>query len=98
MGFENEKVISVRILVTGRVQGVGFRYFIKQTAAQHSVNGWVRNRDDGRVEIAAEGTRQQVDAFIQKVRRGTFFARVKAMDIQMHQPQNYIGFEIKATM
>ncbi|WP_156031479.1 acylphosphatase [Sporolactobacillus terrae] len=68
MGFENEKVMCVRLLVTGRVQGVGFRYFIKQTAAKHSVNGWVRNRDDGRVEIAAEGTRQQVDAFLQKVR------------------------------
>ncbi|MET1248975.1 acylphosphatase [Sporolactobacillus sp. STCC-11] len=95
---ENDAMKSVHLIVSGRVQGVGFRYFIKQIAAQHYIKGWIRNRDDGRVEIAAEGTAQQVDSFIRKIRRGTFLARVEDIEIHMCAPQNYTAFDEKATV
>jgi acylphosphatase len=97
MANENEGIKSVRLMVSGRVQGVGFRYYVKQVAAQHKIKGWIRNRDDGRMEIAAEAARQQVDAFSRKVGRGTFLARVEGVDSQLCEPQNYTAFEIKAT-
>jgi acylphosphatase len=95
---ENEDMKSVRLVLSGRVQGVGFRYFVKQIAAQHHVKGWIRNRDDGHVEIAAEGTDQQVDSFIRKTRRGTFLARVEDMELHSCALQNYTAFDIKATI
>ncbi|WP_353949148.1 acylphosphatase [Sporolactobacillus sp. Y61] len=94
----DEPIKSVQIMVSGRVQGTGFRYFSKQVAAQCHINGWIRNRDDGRVEIAAEGSPEQVYSFVRKIRRGTFLARVKDMDIHDCMPQGYTEFEIKATM
>lgn len=95
---ENKNIKSVHLIISGRVQGVGFRYSIKQIATRHHIKGWIRNRDDGRVEIGAEGTDQQVDAFIRKVGLGTFFARVEDIEIQTCVPQYYTTFDIKATM
>ncbi|MFT8310312.1 MAG: acylphosphatase [Sporolactobacillus sp.] len=96
--MEHEAMKSVHLMVSGRVQGVGFRYFIKQIASQYHIKGWIRNRDDGRVELAAEGTDRQVDLFIRKMRRGTFLARVEGVEIQLREPQNYSAFDLKATL
>ncbi len=53
----------MEILYTGRVQGVGFRYTVKQTALGYDVTGTVRNLPDGRVELRAEGERAELEAF-----------------------------------
>jgi acylphosphatase len=56
------------VLYTGHVQGVGFRYTAHLIARNHEVTGFVRNLPDGRVELVAEGTRQETDAFLSDVR------------------------------
>jgi acylphosphatase len=65
-----------RYLVTGRVQGVGFRWFVEREAAILGVAGWVRNREDGRVEVMATGTREQLSDLHARLRQGPRAARV----------------------
>jgi acylphosphatase len=65
-----------RYLVSGRVQGVGFRWFVEREAATLGVAGWVRNRDDGRVEVMATGTSEQLSALHARLREGPRAARV----------------------
>ncbi len=65
-----------RFVVTGRVQGVGFRWFVEREAATLGVTGWVRNRDNGSVEVMATGTREQLRALRQKLQEGPRAARV----------------------
>ena len=57
-------------IVVGRVQGVGFRWFVREQARRWGVRGWVRNRPDGSVEIAASGTEENLDGLLAAVRRG----------------------------
>jgi acylphosphatase len=63
-------------LISGRVQGVGFRFFAEAAAAREGLHGWVRNTADGRVEILAEGDAGALDRFEVAVRRGPPAARV----------------------
>jgi len=65
-----------RYLVTGRVQGVGFRWFVEREAAQLSIAGWVRNREDGSVEVMATGTPEQLRSLKSKLQQGPRAARV----------------------
>ena len=53
----------LQVLFSGRVQGVGFRYTVKQTALGYEVTGWVKNLADGRVELLVEGERRELEAF-----------------------------------
>jgi acylphosphatase len=63
--------------VSGRVQGVGFRDFVRREAAARGITGWVRNADDGRaVEVVAEGDQPALDALLAAIRSGPRFARV----------------------
>jgi len=56
------------VFYSGRVQGVGFRYTVKSITTGYEVTGTVRNLDDGRVELIAEGEREELDAFRQAIR------------------------------
>jgi acylphosphatase len=60
----------LHIAVEGRVQGVGFRYFVVENAQRLNLTGWVRNRWNGSVELIAEGNRHELDKLIAEVRRG----------------------------
>ena len=71
----------VHLIVRGRVQGVGFRAFVEETAFDLGLKGWVRNRRDGTVEAVAAWASTAVDALIEAVRRGPRMARVDAVDI-----------------
>lgn len=63
--------------VTGRVQGVGFRDFVRREAASRGITGYVRNTDDGGgVEFVAEGEEPELDALLTRLREGPRFARV----------------------
>ena len=64
------------IVVSGRVQGVGFRWFVEREAAKLGITGWVRNRDNGSVEVMATGTREQLSALHGRLREGPRAARV----------------------
>jgi len=72
--------IARRYLITGRVQGVGFRYFTQRVAEQHGIGGWVRNTPDGRVEIEAEGDDHAMRQFEQQVSTGPAGAHVDLVD------------------
>lgn len=62
--------------VTGRVQGVGFRYYTLEQARSLGITGWVRNLADGSVEIRATGDEDLLGRFIEQVRKGSSFSRV----------------------
>ncbi|MCO7175649.1 acylphosphatase [Sporolactobacillus kofuensis] len=92
---EPEKIKSLHLIVEGRVQAVGFRYFTWQTANVYRISGWVRNRDDGSVEIAAEGEETEINQFVKTIKKGSPFSRVKHVDIYEYtEPKNYHLFKI----
>jgi len=62
--------------VSGRVQGVGFRYFVMQNAQTLGLAGWVRNLHDGRVEVVAEGPHEALDRLLAALRKGPMSAEV----------------------
>ncbi len=66
-------------LVRGRVQGVGFRWFVQREAAALALSGWVRNTEDGHVEVVAKGDPAVLDALRQALRRGPRGSRVDAV-------------------
>ena len=71
----------VHVFVSGRVQGVAFRYFVERRAAEIPVTGWVRNVRDGRVEIVAEGEKIDLESFLRFLRQGPRMANVDDLDI-----------------
>ena len=75
-----------RYVVRGRVQGVGFRFFVEREAHMLGVAGWVRNNFDGTVEVLAMGTREQLMGLRSRLREGPRAARVDAVDESEAQP------------
>ena len=73
-------------IVEGRVQGVGFRYFVVEQAQHFGVTGWVRNRWDGTVEVVAEGERQILDQLIARLHRGPASAYVSQVQVDWEAP------------
>jgi acylphosphatase len=67
-------------VVRGRVQGVGFRYFVLRRASRGGLNGWVSNEADGSVRCVAEGPRPALDALLAALREGPSGARVESID------------------
>ena len=65
-------------LFTGRVQGVGFRYTARRAAAGRDVTGFIRNLDDGRVELVMEGTEAEMDAVVEDIIRIRIDSRVRS--------------------
>jgi acylphosphatase len=66
----------------GRVQGVGFRYFVRESAKQLGVLGWVRNLADGRVELIAEADREDLELLVEQLRKGPPGSKVSDVDLQ----------------
>jgi len=71
----------VRVVISGRVQGVWFRAWTVQEATARGLDGWVRNRSDGTVEAVFQGAPEAVDVMIAACRRGPPAARVAAVDV-----------------
>jgi acylphosphatase len=69
--------LRLHAYVTGRVQGVGFRYFVMQAAMDRKLTGWVRNRYNGQVEVLAEGEHDALNGFLVQLRRGPVSAVVE---------------------
>ncbi len=72
----SEDLYAAHIYVSGRVQGVGFRFYTIRVAKQFGLTGWVRNLYDGRVEIYAEGNKSSLSAFIEEIKVGPPSAHV----------------------
>ena len=79
-------LVARRFRVTGRVQGVGFRYFAQAAARMEGLSGWVQNQSDGSVEVVAEGDRESVLRFEAKLRRGPAGARVDEVRVDEDVP------------
>ena len=73
-------LIARRFVVSGRVQGVGFRWFVQEVAAIEGAVGWVRNRPDGTVEALIQGEAESVLRIDRQIRRGPPAARVEAVE------------------
>ena len=88
--------VGAHIIVTGMVQGVGFRYFVYRHAAQLGLNGFCRNLYNGSVEIEVEGDRSLVEDLIQQVKVGPRFAEVTDVKVAWEPCRhNFSGFEIR---
>ena len=88
--------VARRFVVSGRVQGVGFRWFAETVAAREGLHGWVRNLPDGRVEAAAEGDQEAVERFERALRQGPPAARVDDVDVESVVPSGRdSGFFVK---
>lgn len=72
-------MIRYYVLVEGRVQGVGFRYFCQMNAANLNLTGWVRNMDNGMVEMEVQGDEKIIIKFINTINKGNFFIRIDSL-------------------
>ena len=85
-----------RYLVRGRVQGVGFRWFVEREAHILKVAGWVRNNPDSTVEVFAQGTREQLAGLHSRLREGPRAARVDHVEVSDAQPEpGLVSFQIR---
>jgi acylphosphatase len=89
-------IVAKRFVIAGRVQGVGFRFFVQERAAVEGVHGYVRNLDDGCVEALIEGDEDSVDRVARALSRGPAGARVERVDVEIVAPTGRAtGFAIR---
>lgn len=87
--------MEVRLKITGKVQGVGFRYAVKRRAEELNLAGYVRNIPDA-VEVVAQGSREILENLIGWTKRGPSYARVNEVKVEWREPQEqFQNFEIR---
>ena len=96
-GYTSRMLVARRFVVTGRVQGVGFRWFVQELAAIEGVAGWVLNRPDGSVELVVQGDTESVQRIGAKIRRGPPGARVDHVEVADEPPLDSLkSFSIRS--
>jgi acylphosphatase len=92
----NPRKVARRFLISGDVQGVGYRFFAQRAAARHQVVGYVKNLSDGRVEALVEGSPTQVEAFKHDLATGPRFGRVQDIEeLNLDPTGTYSAFRIE---
>lgn len=82
--------------VQGKVQGVGFRLYVRQRAIDLPVSGWVRNLNDGRVELLVEGSRPDLESLLTALRQGPRGSQVSDVQVEWAEPSGGLqGFSVK---
>ena len=81
-----ERAIRRYACAAGRVQGVGFRMFVRQQAVMNDITGWVMNMSDGTVTMELQGAQRDIDAAFAAIRAGNMFVRVERLDIEPRDP------------
>ncbi|MBI4452908.1 acylphosphatase [Candidatus Woesearchaeota archaeon] len=82
------------LIVSGRVQGVFFRANVRDKALQLGLNGYAKNLENGDVEIVAEGAEDQLEKFIDFIRKGPGIASVAGIQVKHKEPENFKSFKI----
>jgi len=89
-------MIARKFLISGDVQGVGYRFFAQRSSAAHQVRGYVKNLNDGRVEVLAEGSETAVNAFRLDLAAGPRYSRVAEVEELVVEPSgSYSTFRIE---
>ncbi|OGZ45410.1 MAG: hypothetical protein A3F26_01280 [Candidatus Ryanbacteria bacterium RIFCSPHIGHO2_12_FULL_47_12b] len=89
-------MVRIRIRITGRVQGVGFRYFVRDAARKYYIKGLVKNNSDGSLEIDAESTRTNILSFIEEIKRGPAFSKVDQCETAVQEKtKGYSAFRVE---
>jgi acylphosphatase len=83
------------VFVSGRVQGVAFRWYARERAEELGIGGWIRNLADGRVEAWVEADDERVDAMLAWLRSGPPSARVTGLDVREREPRGLEEFEVR---
>ena len=84
------------VFYTGRVQGVGFRYTVREIACGYEVTGYVRNLPDGRVELVAEGVEEEVRAYAEALRTSQLGSHIRNADVNWREAaEEFRGFDIR---
>jgi len=96
--MSNENAFRLHATIAGRVQGVGYRYFVVDEAQALGLNGWVRNRWDETVEVVAEGPRPALETLLNALQRGPVQAQVTQIKVDWQPAQgNFNDFNIRPT-
>jgi acylphosphatase len=90
-------IVARRLVITGRVQGVGFRFAFADEARARRLGGWVRNRRDGSVEAIVAGSAEDVEAIVVWARHGPPAARVTGVEVDA-AVGDFAGFELAPTL
>ncbi len=85
---------SLRIYITGTVQGIFFRNFAKENAERHNVKGFVRNLEDGRIEIFLEGNSEDVNKMIELCKKGPKHAQIRKVETKEEKFQDFKTFKV----
>ncbi len=89
-------LVARKFVISGQVQGVGFRFFAQRSAARHQIHGYVRNLEDGRVESLAEGNEKAVEAFKHDLTAGPTYSQVEEIEEIVLEPTRlYSSFRIE---
>lgn len=94
----DDEITSMRLRIEGFVQAVGFRHFAMAEARKLALDGWIRNRSDGTVEVLVSGSTKAVEAFVSVCARGPSGARVKSIDLHNAEPPDEKGFHRRPSM
>lgn len=89
-------MVQVKVIVRGKVQGIGFRYFVSEHAKQFGLKGYVRNLSDGSVESVFDGERHKIDDILNVIKTEHPTARVKNIEISLLKSYEiFDGFKLK---
>jgi acylphosphatase len=98
MARKRPEVSQFRARVMGRVQGVGFRYFVQREATRLGLKGWVRNLSGGEVEVVAQGTEQALQEMLRSLREGPALSWIQNVIVDWQAPdKSLLSFEVKST-
>ena len=93
---DEKKSVSVKIKVTGRVQRVGYRYFVQHWAEDFGIGGWVKNQRDDSVFLEAEGRKDRIEKLIKELKEGPSMAQVEKVNVKWAGFENeYRNFEVR---
>jgi acylphosphatase len=85
---------SVRLYITGTVQNVFFRQFVKENAEKYNIKGFVRNLEDGRIEVFLEGDIPDVDKMVELCHTGPKYSQIKNVEVKEEKLQDFKDFKV----